>query len=93
MAALLCFISINALLLLSKPGQTGSAPGLFTDLAGPFHLYATPAFQDVTHAQKEGTGGAGVNAHHIITWLLRLTSLLRKKKFWCRPKIGTRSFG
>jgi bla regulator protein BlaR1 len=54
MAALLCFISINALLLLSKPGQTGAAPGLFTDLAGPFHLYATPAFQDVTHAQKEG---------------------------------------
>jgi len=54
LAALLCFISINALLLLSKPGQTGETPGLFTDLAGPFHLYATPAYQDVTNAQNEG---------------------------------------
>ena len=53
LAALLCFISINALLLLSKPGQTGTTPGLFTDLAGPFHLYATPAYQDVTDAQNE----------------------------------------
>ena len=54
LGALLCFIGINALLLLSKPGQTGTAPGLFTDLTGPFHLYATPSFQDITDVQNEG---------------------------------------
>ena len=52
-AALLCFISINALLLLSKPGETGSTPGLFTDLSGPFHLYATPAYKDVSDAVND----------------------------------------
>ena len=50
LAALLCFISINALLLMSKPGQTGSAPGLFTDLSAPFHLYANPSYRDVVRA-------------------------------------------
>jgi len=52
-AALLCFISINALLLLSKPGQSGATPGLFTDLSGPFHLYATPAYRDVSKAAND----------------------------------------
>ena len=41
-AALLCFISLNALLLLSKSGESNSSPGLLTDIAGPFHLF-TPA--------------------------------------------------
>ena len=39
MAALLCFISLNALLLLSKPGESAATPGLLTDLSGPFHLF------------------------------------------------------
>ena len=39
-AALLCFISLNALLLLSKPGETNIGPGLLTDLAGgPFNFF------------------------------------------------------
>jgi len=52
-AALFCFISINALLLLSKPGETGSTPGLFTDLSGPFHLYATPSYREVSNAAND----------------------------------------
>ncbi len=43
-AALFCFISLNALLLLSKPGDSAVSPGLLTDLSGPFHLF-TPAEQ------------------------------------------------
>jgi bla regulator protein BlaR1 len=43
-AALFCFISLNALLLLSKPGDSKTSPGLLTDLSGPFHLFA-PAEQ------------------------------------------------
>ncbi|HKZ65843.1 MAG TPA: M56 family metallopeptidase, partial [Chitinophagaceae bacterium] len=39
-AALLCFISLNALLLLSKPGETNITPGLLTDLTGPFNLFS-----------------------------------------------------
>lgn len=38
-AALFCFISLNALLLLSKPGDSANSPGLLTDLSGPFHLF------------------------------------------------------
>lgn len=38
-AALFCFISLNALLLLSKPGETNIRPGMLTDLAGPFNLF------------------------------------------------------
>lgn len=38
-AALLCFISLNALLLLSKPGETTIRPGLLTNLGGPFNLF------------------------------------------------------
>jgi len=52
-AALLCFISINALLLLSKPGQTGATPGMFTDLTRPFHLYAIPTYHDVSTAAND----------------------------------------
>lgn len=40
MAALLCFISLNALLLLSKPGENTIRPGLLTDLSDPFNLFA-----------------------------------------------------
>jgi bla regulator protein blaR1 len=40
MAALLCFISLNALLLLSKPGENTIRPGLLTDLTDPFNLFA-----------------------------------------------------
>ncbi len=40
LAALLCLITLNALLLLSKPGSNiNDSPGLFTDIAGPFHLF------------------------------------------------------
>jgi hypothetical protein len=39
MAALLCFISLNALLLLSKPGESTISPGLLTDLTDPFNLF------------------------------------------------------
>lgn len=41
-AALLCFISLNALLILGKSGNTNVSPGLLTDLTGPFQLL-TPA--------------------------------------------------
>ncbi len=44
LAALLCFITLNALLLLSKPGNGNDGPGLFTDIAGPFHLFS-PGFE------------------------------------------------
>ena len=50
-AALLCFISLNALLLLSKPGESTNSPGLLTDLSGPFHLF-TPA-KEIKKAVKE----------------------------------------
>lgn len=39
-AALLCFISLNALLMLSKPGNSKITPGLLTDLTGPFQFLA-----------------------------------------------------
>ncbi len=42
-AALLCFIFLNALLLLSKPGESKSSPGLLTNLSGPFHLFTPGA--------------------------------------------------
>lgn len=42
-AALLCFISLNALLMLSKPGDSKITPGLLTDLTGPFQLLLAPA--------------------------------------------------
>ena len=42
-AALFCFISLNALLLLSKPGDSAVSPGLLTDLSGPFHLFTPTA--------------------------------------------------
>ncbi|MGZ8558471.1 MAG: M56 family metallopeptidase [Chitinophagaceae bacterium] len=42
-AALFCFISLNALLLLSKPGVSKSSPGLLTNLSGPFHLFTPGA--------------------------------------------------
>ena len=38
-AALFFFISLNALLLLSKPGKSNSSPGLLTNLSGPFSLF------------------------------------------------------
>jgi len=40
-------------LLLSKPGQTGETSGLFSDLRGPFHLYATPTYRDVSNAAND----------------------------------------
>ena len=54
-AALLCFISLNALLLLSKPGESKSSPGLLTNLSGPFHLFTTGAdIQDIKAAKVSG---------------------------------------
>ena len=54
-AALLCFISLNALLLLSKPGESKSSPGLLTNLSGPFHLFTTGAdIQDIKAAELSG---------------------------------------
>lgn len=35
LAALLCFIALNALLLLSRPGKTDALPGLFTEMTSP----------------------------------------------------------
>ena len=35
-AALFCFVSLNAVLLLSKSGETKLNPGLLTDVSGPF---------------------------------------------------------
>jgi hypothetical protein len=52
-AALLCFYQHYALLLLSKPVRNRLSTGLFTDLSGPFHLYATPAFRDVSNAAND----------------------------------------
>ena len=40
MAALLCFISFNLLLIVSKPGDSKLKPGLLTDLTVPFHLFS-----------------------------------------------------
>ena len=56
-AALLCFISLNALLLLSKPGETNIRPGLLTDLTGPFNLF-TPGkiIKETVPAVTTGTG-------------------------------------
>lgn len=42
LAALLCFISLNALIILAKPGNSNVAPGLLTDITDPFRLL-TPA--------------------------------------------------
>ena len=57
MAALLCFISLNALLLLSKPGESSIRPGLLTDLSGPFNLF-TPGkiVKEMAPAVTTGTG-------------------------------------
>lgn len=57
MAALLCFISLNALLLLSKPGESTIRPGLLTDLSGPFNLF-TPGkiVKEMAPAVTTGTG-------------------------------------
>jgi len=56
-AALLCFISLNALLLLSKPGETNIRPGLLTDLTGPFNLF-TPGkiIKETVPTVTTGTG-------------------------------------
>jgi bla regulator protein blaR1 len=51
-AALLCFISLNALLLLSKPGESNATPGLLTDMSGPFHLF-TPGNESMPLADKK----------------------------------------
>ncbi|MEP7372830.1 MAG: M56 family metallopeptidase [Chitinophagaceae bacterium] len=53
MAALLCFISLNALLLLSKPGETNATPGLLTDLSGPFHLFTPGESMPLANQNKE----------------------------------------
>lgn len=57
MAALLCFISLNALLLLSKPGESTIRPGLLTDLSGPFNLF-TPGkiVKEMAPVVTTGTG-------------------------------------
>jgi beta-lactamase regulating signal transducer with metallopeptidase domain len=65
MAALLCFICLNALVLLSKPGDTKLKPGLLTDLSVPFHLF-TPAAEtremaDVAIPFKEITNPTIIN--------------------------------
>jgi bla regulator protein BlaR1 len=63
-AAFLCFISLNALLLLARPGETKIRPGLLTDLTVPFHLFTPstsgfpvaqpdPALSTEENAQKE----------------------------------------
>jgi len=57
MAALLCFISLNALLLLSKPGESTIRPGLLTDLSGPFNLFAPGKIvKEMAPAVTTGTG-------------------------------------
>jgi len=53
-AALLCFISLNALLLLSRPGESKATPGLLTDMSGPFHLF-TPGEEAMSLAENEAT--------------------------------------
>lgn len=53
-AALLCFISLNALLLLSKPGESKGTPGLLTDLSGPFQLFS-PGNELMSVAKSETT--------------------------------------
>jgi bla regulator protein blaR1 len=50
-AALLCFISLNALLLLSKPGESNATPGLLTDMSGPFNLF-TPGIESLPVAEN-----------------------------------------
>ena len=53
MAALLCFISLNALLLLSKPGESNATPGLLTDLSGPFNLFTPGESMSFADQNKE----------------------------------------
>ena len=60
-AALLCFISLNALLLLSKPGESNTSPGLLTDLSGPFHLF-TPGKEIKEIVPPAGTGNETMSA-------------------------------
>ncbi len=54
-AALLCFISLNALLLLSKPGESKANPGLLTELSGPFNLF-TPGIESLPLGENEVAG-------------------------------------
>lgn len=42
-AALLCFVSLNVLLIVSKPGESRLKPGLLTNLTVPFHLFTPPS--------------------------------------------------
>ncbi len=56
LAALLCFISLNALLLLSKPGETKLKPGLLSDLSKPFQFF-TPTYD----ARQQGQALAEVS--------------------------------
>ena len=51
-AALLCFISLNALLLLSKPGASKANPGLLTEMSGPFNLF-TPGIESLPLAENK----------------------------------------
>ncbi len=57
-AGLLCFISLNALLLLSKPGETKLSSDLLTDLSGPFH-FVTP--EEVSGTPAEVKAASIVN--------------------------------
>ena len=52
LAALLCFLGINAIILFGKPGETKLQPGLLTDLSVPFHLF-TPAVNNASNNHAE----------------------------------------
>ena len=52
-AALLCFVGINALLLLSKPGESNLRPGLLTDLSVPFHLFSPTGDQRMVRGNEK----------------------------------------
>lgn len=55
LAALLCFISLNAILVMSRPGDSKTSPGLLTNLSDPFHLLS-PSADDATASMAEVRG-------------------------------------
>lgn len=53
LAALLCFIGINAVLLFGKAGDAKLKPGLLTDLSVPFHLFSPAHIKGIENAPAD----------------------------------------
>ncbi len=76
-AALFCFISLNALLLLSKPGESNIRPGLLSDLArSPFNLF-TPG-KIVKETTPSGITNTGSLSETVSTPVINYSSPLKE---------------